>query len=87
MAALSENKRHRVWQELMQERRFPQNIQKLDLRAAVDAGDDWLEANWLASSSTGFNAALPQPYRGAATRNHKEYLQGKLALARAGEGV
>ena len=42
---------------------------KADLRAAVNAIDDWIDANTAA-----FNAALPQPARGALTASQKQEL-------------
>lgn len=54
-------------------------ITKPDLKAAVDATDDWLEAN-----STSFNSALPQPFRGAASLPQKTFLLCYVAMRRAG---
>ena len=44
-------------------------ITKPDLKAAVDATDDWIEAN-----STSFNTALPQPFRSNASAPQKTFL-------------
>lgn len=87
MALLSDNKRRRVWKDLMSEGKFPPTISKVDLRAAVDAADVWMDGNWQGSTTVGFNPSLPQPYRGAETRKNKAYLMAKLALERAGEEV
>lgn len=54
-------------------------VTKADLRAAVDATDDWIEA-----SQASFNAALPQPFRGAATTAQKTFLFCYVAMRRAG---
>ena len=54
-------------------------ITKPDLKAAVDATDDWLEAN-----QTSFNSALPQPFRGAASLPQKTFLLCYVAMRRAG---
>lgn len=54
-------------------------ITKPDLKAAVDATDDWIEAN-----SASFNAALPQPFRGAASSPQKTFLLCYVAMRRAG---
>jgi len=54
-------------------------VTKPELRAAVDATDDWIEAN-----QAGFNAALPQPFRGAATVPQKTFLFCYVAMRRAG---
>ena len=85
MALLSDNRRRQVWRDLMSEGRVPPDVLKADVRAAVDAADVWMDGNWLASSGGSFNASLPQPFRGAATRKQKAYLMAKLALERAGE--
>ena len=54
-------------------------ITKPDLKAAVDALDDWIEAN-----STSFNSALPQPFRANATPAQKTFLLCYVAQRRAG---
>lgn len=55
-------------------------ITKPDLKAAVDATDDWLDAN-----QTSFNTALPQPFRGAASLPQKTFLLCYVAMRRAGQ--
>ncbi len=82
MAVLDETGRFRVWAHLM--RSLPSGIAgwpvtKPELRAAVDATDDWIDAN-----VAGFNAALPQPFRGSASVAHKTLLFAWVALRRAG---
>jgi hypothetical protein len=71
--------RLRTWAQLM--RNLPGNlaVTKQDLRAAVDATDDWIEAN-----QTSFNTALPQPFRGSATLAQKTFLFCYVAMRRAG---
>jgi len=54
-------------------------ITKPDLKAAVDATDDWIEAN-----QTSFNTALPQPFRSNATLAQKTFLFCYVAMRRAG---
>jgi hypothetical protein len=54
-------------------------ITKPDLKAAVDATDDWVEAN-----SASFNTALPQPFRSNATTPQKTFLLCYVAMRRAG---
>ncbi len=85
MAVLSDPKRLKVWREMMSEGRVPPDVLKTDVLAAVVAADIWLDGNWLATTSASYNSALPQPFRGAATRKQKAYLMGKLAMERAGE--
>lgn len=53
-------------------------VTKPELRAAIDATDDWIEAN-----QTSFNNALPQPFRGSATLTQKTFLFCYVAMRRA----
>ena len=45
------------------------SIVKADLRSAINAVDDWVEAN-----QTAFNTAIPQPARGALSTRQKAAL-------------
>ena len=54
-------------------------ITKADLRAAVDALDNWLDAN-----AAAINAAIPQPARSALTAGQKARLLARVALRRWG---
>lgn len=54
-------------------------LTKTDLRAAVDATDDWIDAN-----SAAFNTALPATARTALTQQQKTLLFCYVALRRAG---
>lgn len=54
-------------------------VTKAELRAAIDATDDWIESN-----QTSYNTALPQPFRGAATLPQKTFLFCYVAMRRAG---
>lgn len=67
--ALTEQDRVTIWAENMRQGMCPGAITKPDLRAAVNAADDWID-----SSAANFNAALPQPFRGAATTDQKYLL-------------
>lgn len=72
--------RLRTWAQVM--RNWPGSITgvtKAELRAAVDATDDWIEAN-----QASFNTALPQPFRGAASTPQKTFLFCYVAMRRAG---
>jgi hypothetical protein len=72
--------RLRTWAQVM--RNWPGSltgVTKAELRAAIDATDDWIEAN-----QTSFNTALPQPFRGAATTPQKTFLLCYVAMRRAG---
>lgn len=82
MAALDVTNRLRTWAQAMRD--WPIGIggpavTKPELRAAVDAIDDWIEAN-----TASFNAALPQPFRTAATTPQKTFLFCYVAMRRAG---
>lgn len=79
MAVLTDQQRAEVWAEFMRRRLCPGSILKADLRAAVNAVDDWVEAN-----AAAFNTALPQPFRGAATAEQKAALLSYVALKRFG---
>ena len=70
MARLSNETRKIVWAEFMSQissrRGFFGGLSKEDLRAAVDAIDEWIEDN-MAS----FNSAIGQPARDALTTKQK----------------
>ena len=72
MAVLSNADRASLWAEIMQawsNERTPCGVNKPDLRAAVDAIDDWVNTN-----AAVFNLAIPQPARGALTARQKAQL-------------
>lgn len=79
MAVLSDEDRRRTWAQLMRTGLAIPGVVKADLRAAVDATDAWIEANQAA-----YNAALPQPFRGAAGLDEKTLLFCYVAMRRAG---
>lgn len=82
MAVLSSEERRRVWAHLMRNWTAALGVapvNKADLRAAVDATDQWIEDN-----QASFNTALPQPFRGAATTAQKTLLFCYVAMRRAG---
>lgn len=81
MAVLDETNRWRVWAQSMRESVFGTlaGITKADLRAALNATDDWIDAN-----QSSFNAALPLPFRTAATAQQKTLLFVWVAMRRAG---
>lgn len=72
MAVLIDNDRITMMQKFAQDMsgtRTAVSIVKADLRAAVNAIDDWVEAN-----ASAFNTAIPQPARGALTTQQKAKL-------------
>jgi hypothetical protein len=79
MAALSDTARKKLWALFMSKGHCPGAISKTALRAAVDDLDDWVEAQALT-----INAALPQPFRAAATSDQKAILLAYICLQRAG---
>jgi len=69
MAVLIDNDRITMMQKFAQDMsgtRTAVSIVKADLRAAVNAIDDWVEAN-----ASAFNTTIPQPARGALTTQQK----------------
>lgn len=85
MAVLDSTNRADLWASAMRrwsDRREPLGaLSKADLQLAVNAVDDWCEAN-----QASFNAAIPQPARGALTVAQKSVLLAYVVLCRAGEG-
>ena len=82
MAVMDATNRLRTWAQIMRD--WPPGAglpgtTKPDLRAAVNATDDWIEAN-----QASFNAALPQPFRSQATLTQKTFLFCYVAMRRAG---
>lgn len=82
MALLDATSRQRVWAQAMRD--IPRDvglpeITKQELKAAMDAMDDWIEAQQLT-----FNLALPQPFRAAATGRQKSVLFMMVLARRAG---
>jgi hypothetical protein len=70
MAVLPDNERLALWAEFMRQNTAPYGtMTKADLRAAVNALDDFLETNAAAINST-----IPQPARGQMTTQQKALL-------------
>jgi len=85
MAVLSESDRVSVWAEDMRDIsniREVCAINKIDLRAAVNATDDWVDANQAA-----FNAALPLAARNGLTTSQKARLLTYVVAKRFLMGV
>lgn len=60
----------------------PCAVLKADLRAAIDALDQWVSDN-----TASFNAALPQPARSQLTAGQKSRLLAAIVLKRFSAGV
>lgn len=80
--ALTEQQRSNLHAEIMQtlsREQEPVGITKLELRAAVDALDDFLETN-----ASAINTAIPQPARSSLTVSQKARLLAYVTLRRFG---
>lgn len=86
MALLDATARSRVCAQVMRQDEFgAAGITKVDLRAAIDAVDDWVEAAQGAlAPPVGFNGALPQPARSSLTAQQKTLLLCWVTMRRAG---
>lgn len=86
MAVLATQDRVDLWSELMaelsRERESVSGVTKADLRAAVDALDDWLNTN-----AATINAAIPQPARANLTTSQKARLLARVIYKRFVKGV
>lgn len=70
MAVLADQDRVDLWADFMRDNTAPWGVlTKADVRAAVDALDDFFSTN-----AATINAALPQPARGALTVTQKARL-------------
>ena len=79
MAVLPEQDRQRAAAQWMRDNLEPAGFTKAQLKAALDATDNWIQAN-----DAAFNAALPQPFRNAATAKQKTLLFCYVAMRREG---
>jgi len=81
MAVLSTTVRQQIWRGLMRywssQRETLTGLTKSDLQAAVNAADDWADAN-----VSSYNAALPAAFRNNATASQKALLLAAVILAR-----
>jgi hypothetical protein len=82
MAALTAEKRAEVHAGLMRANTETVTITKAQLRAAVDAIDQWVSDN-----AASFNAAIPQPARGALSAAQKSRLLMMVVAKRFAEGA
>ena len=74
MAVLIEIDRVLIWAGLMRQDEEFSGMLKADLRAAVDATDDWINTN-----QASYNAALPLPSRTSLTARQKNMVFGAVA--------
>lgn len=81
MAALSDADRKAIWEKFMRDNRDGFGaLTKADLRAAVDALDNFMETN-----AAAINSAIPQPSRGALSASQKAHLLSYVVLRRWGQ--
>jgi len=80
MALMSAIERFRCWAQYMRDLPGPfGTASKADIRAAVDAVDQWVEDN-----QTTYNLALPLAFRNAATPTQKALLLCYVVMRRVG---
>jgi hypothetical protein len=81
MAALPTASRVQIWRGLMrfwsELRETVTTVTKSDLQAAVNAADDWVDAN-----AASFNTALPATFRANASTSQKSLLLVAVVLMR-----
>lgn len=84
MAVLIDQDRFDIWADIMRlcsADKETVSITKADLRAAVNAIDDWAQAN-----ASAFNTAIPQPARGALSASQKARLLMLVVAKRHAKG-
>lgn len=80
MATLSEGARQEIWRKLMKQwskDRTPTSLLAVEVKAAVDAVDQWIDDN-----AVSYNNALPAAARAAMSAGEKARLLSMVALAR-----
>ena len=82
MGTLSEAARVEEWEIWMRENEDPTPMTRQSVRAAVDAMDDWYDAN-IAS----LNAALPAAFRTTATPGQKARMSAQVVVRRGRDGA
>lgn len=85
MAVLTNADRAEVHAEMsgdFSRERIPCSLTKAEVRAAINAADDWVDAN-----AASYNTALPQPARGALSSSDKARLLMRVITKRFIKGV
>lgn len=62
MAELTENQRIAIWKKLMRDFKESTSLEKTELRAALNATDNWIDTN-----QTAYKTFLPEPAKSALT--------------------
>ncbi len=81
MTVLSDQARQETWARWMQDNEEETPFLKAELRAAVDAIDEWVNDN-----AAAMNLALPQPFRGDASVEQKAMVLTYVVAKRYLEG-
>lgn len=79
MAVLPDLDRERIWRWFMRRNTGSCGFTKADLRAAINATDDWIDTN-----ATAYNLALPVAFRTSASLAQKTLVFCWVAMRRAG---
>ena len=82
MAVLSDQDRFSVWADWMRKNMDNISITKSELRAAVDALDDFMNTN-----AAVINSAIPQPARGSLTTAQKAAILSFVVMKRYTSGA
>lgn len=80
MATLSEGARQEIWRKLMKQwskDHTPTSLLAVEVKAAVDAVDQWIDDN-----AVSYNNALPAAAKAAMSAGEKARLLSMVALAR-----
>lgn len=79
MAVLADTERIKVWRAFMRLNAEATPYTKTQLKAAVDAADDWADTN-----ASAYNTALPVAFRNNASTTQKSILLCYVIMRRAG---
>jgi hypothetical protein len=79
MAVLDSTRRREILAYLCRRFGYGGGLTKANVQAAIDATDDWIDAN-----AAAFNAALPEPAKSTLTPVQKTIIFCFTALKRAG---
>lgn len=82
MAALPDTNRRDLWAQWMRANKEAINVNKHQVRAVVDAVDDWMELN-----KVSLNLAIPQPARSELSAAQKAGILVEVVTQRWSEGA
>lgn len=78
MAALDAANRKQILAQIVRNLPWP-GLTKPNVQAAIDAVDDWAEAN-----AAAYNTALPNPFKTTASASQKALILAYVCMRRAG---